>query len=329
VDSSTADEQPAGNDTGTVDQATSSTDGPAHDGGDAVAPGDGPPVDTGLPNPLGISWCSVNVDPATIFCDDFDEGRVDMYATDPPGAAISINQGGGAGGINKTDHSTGSAPASLDIITVCTGTSLGPLCQATASQYQYTYGVQAPKGLIFSFDLKIEDFDVNAGDVSLVTIGNGSFAAGGWRVSLDYAGGTGPSNNNQFLQYFIGDGGAATNIKTVIEFPDFTDPCNDDEGGAPEAGADAGEGGICVGGWVTIQIMVDFFGTSDICVQSGGPCATITYNGESAIVGGGTIIPIDPPPMTTVDVLYGANYIQQPAKEMHLQYDNLKIDALP
>jgi hypothetical protein len=318
VDSSSGDEQGQGDDT-SPDQA-SSNDGPTHDG-EAGATGDGPVIDA--PNPLGTSWCSANFDDATLLCDDFDEGRADQFLTYPYGAVWSINQAGGTDGINRVDYAPGSAPFSMEVITACSTGTDG--CQSAASQDQFTATVTAPSGVILSFALKIEDFDVTAGDVSLVTVGNGNFGGGGWRLSLDYMGGAG-SSQNTFFEYFTFDGGADSYNKTLIEFPDFTDPClSAGDGGVP----DAGDGGICVGGWVTIQIMADYIGTSAVCATTGGPCATITYNGQSAILGGGSVIAITPPSMPTTQVLLGANYIQTSAQAMHLQYDNIKVEALP
>jgi hypothetical protein len=320
-----------------------SDDGAARDAGDAavdgVAPGDAPGGDA--PNPLGTSWCSVNVDQATVLCADWDEGRADSYVTYEPcvGTGCSannqqwnLNQVGGTDGLDRADYALGSAPASLDIETVCTG-GTGADCQSTtASQLQFIQTVTAPHGVVFSFALKIPNFDLNATDVSLVTLGNG----GDWRLSLDYAGGTNPNSDNQFLEIHTDDAGVSTITKTVISFPDFfTNPCLSSgdagtEGGVDPADAgDAGDGGICIGGWINFEMMVDLLGTSATCVSSGGPCATVTYDGQNAIVGGGTVIPISPPTLASWQVLIGANYIQAPAQPMSLHYDNVKVEALP
>jgi hypothetical protein len=323
VDSSTGDDQSAGDDA-TTDEASSS-DGSTHDGGDAVATGDGPATDTG-PNPLGTSWCSVNVDDATMLCDDFDEGASDTALSFPRAQSWGHNDTAGEDGFNTADYAQGSAPRSLNVITPCAGPGAGCVPNYIQDQWISPNGLtSSPHGIVFSFALKIEDFDVNASDVSLVAVGNGS----NWRLSIDYAGGATSNGNNQLLESTTNDAGVDTFNKTVIGFPDWTDPCTGgSDGGSPEAG-DAGDGGICIGGWVNFQLMVDFVGTSAACAGSGGPCATLTYNGKNAFAGGAILASIAPPPIAAVQVVIGANYIQAPAQGMLLQYDNIKVEALP
>jgi hypothetical protein len=287
--------------------------------------GDGPSIP---PNPLlGNSWCSANFNAATVLCDDFDQGRADYDLTYPYGAQWQQNKVGGSDALNATDHARGSAPDSLSVQTPCVGPESG--CVASYSQEQLiSPSVPAPAGVIFSFAMKTTNFDVFADDVSIAVVDDG----GDWRISLDYAGGNDPNSNNQFLEGHTLDGGANVVTRTVIGFPDFTDPCpsSGDAGGEGGAmAADSGDGGICIGGWVTIQVMVDVLGTTAVCAASGGPCATLTYNGQNAILGGATIIPITPPSSPTMQVVIGANFIAGPAQAMLLQFDNIKVDALP
>jgi hypothetical protein len=324
VDSSGGEDRSVADDTG-VDQDAPSGDGTAQDAADAAdgPDGDGPSIP---PNPLlGNSWCSVNFNNATVLCDDFDQGRPDNSLTFPYGGQWDQNKLGGSDAIDTTDHAPGSPPSSLDVHAACVGPQAP--CEPSYAQEQFiSPELSAPAGLILSFAVKSTNFDVTAGDVSIAVVGGAS----DWRLSLDYAGGNNPNSDNQFLEGHTLDGGASVNAKTVIAFPDFADPCEitGDAGDGGGKAPDAGDGGICIGGWVTIQMVVDVVGTTAVCATTGGPCVTLTYDGQNAIVGGETVIPITPPPSATMKVVLGDNFIQGPAQAMLLQFDNIKVDAL-
>jgi hypothetical protein len=347
-DAPVADELPAIVDTGSAETSDGGPDD-AGDGGDAPLTTDGPTGDA--PSLYGTSWCSTNIDEATVLCADFDERTTDKFETFPYGGAWLPNQLGGTDGIDRADFAVGSAPASVEIVTACTMATMTPGCITGGNtQEQLITTVTAPHGILFSYALKIEDFDLDASDVSTVVVANLPSPSGSpdWQVSLDYKGGNNAGSDNQLLESHIDDAGGKTYAETAINFPDFTNQClggsddggdagsTDDEGGAISDGGDGGDGasaadsGVCIGGWVNFQVMVDLVGTSAACTPSGGPCVTITYDGVNAIVGGGSVIPITPPvSVGTLQIIIGANYIQAPAQSMTLLYDNVKAEALP
>jgi hypothetical protein len=286
------------------------SEGQADAGGEGAADSHAPDADGG-PNPLlGTSFCSLNVDPGTLLCADYDQGRADNFLTFPIEGQWSPYQNGGTTGINRADFAPGSAPASLIVQTVCTGTTTG--CTPGFTQDQFTASVTAGTGVIFSLALKILNFDLKATDVSLFDV-----ATPEWRVSLDLAGG--PGGNNDLLEFHPDDAGnSGPSLGSPIDFPSFTGPC--DDGGADDADVDAG-----CSVWVDVVMTIDLVGKTASC--AGSPCITLTYDGQNAIVGG--IASISPLVGQTLTMLIGANYIQAPAEPMILEYDNVKVEALP
>ena len=231
------------------------------------------------------------------------------------------NDLGGTDGVSKADHASGSAPASLLVLTSCAGPGSG--CQPLETQVQLAAGVTAPHGVVFDFALKVASFDLNAPDVSLALVGD---VAAPWHCSLDYAGGTGSNSANEFLETLTLDGGAQQFHETTIGWPSFTDTCASGDGGTTDA-ADAGDGRYS-DGWVNVEMRIDLVGASPVC--AGSPCATVSYDGHNALVGGAASIPITPPAsLSSLQIAIGPNYIQAPAQSMAFEYDNVKVEALP
>src|ERR1700733_12764932 len=109
TDSRAPDELPAIGDTGAaVDAGEGGSPEDAADADTATALADGAASDA--PNPLGASWCSANVDKATVLCADFDERSSDKFLTFPYGSSWTPNDQGGTDGLDRADYALGSGP---------------------------------------------------------------------------------------------------------------------------------------------------------------------------------------------------------------------------
>ena len=157
--------------TGTDDASDA---GPA---GDGASPADADAsivadVNTDAPSILGNSWCSQNFDDSTVLCADFDEPRIsnDTFLTYPYGGQWMVHDFGGTDGLDRVDYAPGSAPNALEVVTQCTTATPTAGCVTGYTQEQLIDTVVAPHGVIFSYAVKIENYDLDASSVSAPVI---------------------------------------------------------------------------------------------------------------------------------------------------------------
>ncbi len=116
------------------------------------------------------SWCEANATPDTAFCRDFDDGMPYGYgfSTD-----FNLADGGQVPGLVSSDFV--SSPNSLLITTPAMGA-------ADVENVRLTVPVTDHKRIQLKFALKLVDYDVGVGSLSLSQI---SFNSSNWRVSWD------------------------------------------------------------------------------------------------------------------------------------------------
>jgi hypothetical protein len=206
-------------------------DGPLPDGTDSgVEAGQGSAIDASvnvdaapLPKDAGLgdvghSWCSTHIDPATLFCNDFDMNpSVLGTVNDTPPGPWSFREIGNGGFFEgrTSDCMPNSSPAALLV------QALPTLPLAGWTEAQYGVVRNAPNGVIVTFDLHVDNYSTLTQDISLMKIGlsDSDPRQPSWWVSWDYN-----VNTGQLAEFGMqtpgGDPAIVATVHTPI--PDFT-----------------------------------------------------------------------------------------------------------
>jgi hypothetical protein len=141
------------------------------DGGAPDEGGSAPDGDDGGNVDAAVTWCTANATANTLFCNDFDEGKPysDGFTT-----FFALADGGLVPSVVSSDFA--SPPSSLLVTTSAVASGSNEYEQLVAHVSENTSRIQ------LQFALKLVDYDVNVGDLSLVRI---AFASGNWWVTWD------------------------------------------------------------------------------------------------------------------------------------------------
>jgi hypothetical protein len=175
-------------------------DGSPPDGGDSGSSdgsdgGDDGALDGGDGGDAAVDWCLANATPDTTFCRDFDDGKPYAYGF---AAYLALADGGEAPSVVSTDFV--SPPNSMLVPTPALASG------SESEQVQLVVHISDHTRIQLQFALKLVDYDVSVGDLSLVRI---AFDSGNWWVSWDLQG-----NANVYETIVSPDGG-----QTLVTHP--------------------------------------------------------------------------------------------------------------
>jgi hypothetical protein len=147
-----------------------------------------------------VNWCVANATATTLFCTDFDEGKPYGFGFT---SYLNLPDGGVPPSLVTTDFV--SAPNSLLVPTAIVPPS-------GSEQVQLVVHTGNHPQIQLQFALKLVDYDVSAGDLSLVRI---AFESNSWWVSWDLQG----SGGAFVFETSVADGGQQTTIMHPTTFP--------------------------------------------------------------------------------------------------------------